>query len=62
MVREHICKTEPSKQNISQQYALVETKDNHILGCIVKTVISKWRKVNILLHSADLRPYLQCCV
>jgi len=50
------------KLNMSQQCALVEIRDYRMLGCIMKNVTNKWRKLIIPLCSEDLRPHLKYCV
>jgi len=44
------------KLNMSQQCALGAQKDNHILGCIKRSIASRSRKVILPLHSGETPP------
>jgi len=40
----------------------VSKKDNDILGCIRQSIASRSREGILPLHSALVRPYMQCCI
>lgn len=51
-----------TKLNVNQQCACAVKKANSMLGHIRQIIASSSKKVTILLVSALVRPYLECCV
>ena len=49
-----------TKLNMSQQRTLAAKKANDILGCVGRSVASRSREMLLPLHSALLRPQLEC--
>jgi len=47
------------KFNVSWQCTLAAQKANYILGCINKSVTSRWSEVILPFYSALVRPYLE---
>ncbi|KFQ71997.1 hypothetical protein N335_09457, partial [Phaethon lepturus] len=50
------------KLHMSWQCALTALKDNHILGCIQRSMTSRKRDVILPLYSTLVRPHLESCV
>jgi len=47
--------------NMTQQSTLADQKASYILGCIKRSMASRWREM-ILFYSALMRPHLEYCV
>jgi len=50
------------KLDMSHQCMLAAQKDNHILGCIKKSMASRSREGILPLYSTPVRPHLQSCI
>jgi len=50
------------KLSMTQQCALAAQQTNHILGCILSRVGSRWREGTLPLCSTLVRPHLESCI
>ena len=50
------------KVDTSQQWTLAAQKDNGILGCFKRSMISRLREIILPLYSVPVRPHLCYCI